>query len=79
VRHARIAAVLLALCACLSSLSTPLPAIAADIIYIYDELGRLVGVVDPAGDAVTYRYDAVGNLLSSSGGSCPMTRGIWCR
>ena len=31
---------------------------------IYDELGRLVGVVDPTGDTVTYRYDAVGNLLS---------------
>jgi YD repeat-containing protein len=36
------------------------------ITYIYDELGRLVGVVDPAGDAVTYTYDAVGNVQSIS-------------
>ena len=41
--------------------------------YYYDELGRLVGVVDEQGDAAVYNYDAVGNLLSiqrftSSGG-----------
>jgi YD repeat-containing protein len=40
------------------------PNAAADIVYVYDELDRLVGVIDPAGDAVTYTYDAVGNLLS---------------
>ena len=39
---------------------------ASAIKYIYDELGRLVGVVDPSGDAATYRYDAVGNTLSIS-------------
>jgi YD repeat-containing protein len=33
---------------------------------MYDELGRLTGVIDPASDAVTYAYDAVGNLLSIS-------------
>ena len=38
----------------------------ADITYVYDSLGRLVGVVDPAGDTVVYQYDAVGNLLSIS-------------
>lgn len=32
--------------------------------YYYDELGRLVGVVDGQGDAAVYNYDAVGNLLS---------------
>jgi YD repeat-containing protein len=32
--------------------------------YIYDDLGRLVGVIDQNGDAATYNYDAVGNLLS---------------
>jgi YD repeat-containing protein len=32
--------------------------------YVYDELGRLVGVIDGAGDAAMYHYDAVGNLLS---------------
>lgn len=36
------------------------------ITYIYDTLGRLVGVVDPAGDTVVYSYDAVGNILSIS-------------
>lgn len=39
---------------------------AAPITYIHDELGRLVGVVDPAGDTVTYTYDAAGNLLAIS-------------
>lgn len=34
------------------------------IQYVYDELGRLVGVIDQDGNAATYSYDAVGNLLS---------------
>jgi YD repeat-containing protein len=34
------------------------------ITYTYDELGRLVGTVDSLSDAVSYQYDAVGNLLS---------------
>ena len=38
------------------------PAAHADITYVYDALGRLVGVVDPAGDTGIYQYDAVGNL-----------------
>ena len=37
---------------------------AADINYIYDELGRLRAVVDPNSDTAVYNYDAVGNLLS---------------
>ncbi len=37
---------------------------ASDITYIYDELGRLVAVVDPSGDTAVYTYDAAGNLLS---------------
>ena len=32
--------------------------------YFYDELGRLVGVVDSSGNAAVYNYDEVGNLLS---------------
>jgi YD repeat-containing protein len=36
----------------------------AQISYIYDELGRLKAVVDPANDTAIYTYDAVGNLLS---------------
>ena len=42
---------------------------ADDITYTYDELGRLVGVVDQNGNAVTYTYDAVGNLLSITNGN----------
>lgn len=34
------------------------------IRYIYDELGRLVAVIDQTGAAAIYQYDAVGNLLS---------------
>ena len=34
------------------------------IHYVYDDLGRLVGVVDQNGDAATYTYDAVGNILA---------------
>ena len=34
------------------------------ITNIYDELGRLVAVIDPAGDTVSYSYDAAGNVLS---------------
>jgi YD repeat-containing protein len=39
---------------------------ASDINYVYDELGRLVAVIDPTGDTAVYTYDAVGNLLSIS-------------
>jgi len=34
------------------------------VSYIYDDLGRLVGVIDVLGNAATYSYDAVGNILS---------------
>ena len=37
-----------------------------DIIYVYDELGRLVGVINPVGETAVYNYDAVGNVLSIS-------------
>src|SRR5216683_1875830 len=37
---------------------------AADITYVYDNLGRLIGVVDPSGSTATYSYDAVGNVVS---------------
>lgn len=37
---------------------------AATVTYTYDELGRLVGVVDPAGQTATYRYDPAGNLTA---------------
>jgi YD repeat-containing protein len=35
----------------------------ADVIHVYDDLGRLRSVVDGAGNSATYRYDAVGNLM----------------
>lgn len=39
-----------------------LPSRAADISYVYDNLGRLLAVIDPATDTAVYAYDAVGNL-----------------
>ncbi len=35
---------------------------AGDISYVYDGLGRLIAVIDPATDTAVYSYDAVGNL-----------------
>jgi len=41
------------------------PAYAGDVRYLYDDLGRLIAVVDEtAGQTAIYQYDAVGNLLS---------------
>jgi YD repeat-containing protein len=42
---------------------------AAPISYIYDEAGRLVGVIDQNGNSATYNYDAVGNVLSIARGT----------
>ena len=36
---------------------------APSVYYVYDELNRLIAVVDQHGDAATYTYDAVGNIL----------------
>jgi YVTN family beta-propeller protein/YD repeat-containing protein len=36
---------------------------AADVVYLYDSLGRLVRVIDQNGEAATSVYDAVGNVL----------------
>lgn len=36
------------------------------INYVYDELGRLVGVSDATGNSAAYKYDAVGNILTIS-------------
>ncbi len=35
----------------------------ADVVYLYDALGRLVRVIDETGEAATYLYDPVGNIL----------------
>jgi YD repeat-containing protein len=40
--------------------------VTSQVTYVYDELGRLVAVIDPAGEAAVYKYDPVGNLLSIS-------------
>jgi RHS repeat-associated protein len=34
------------------------------ISYVYDDLGRLMAVTDPASDTAIYTYDAVGNITS---------------
>jgi YD repeat-containing protein len=41
----------------------PGPAAAAEIIYVYDDVGQLIGVIDAAGESAGYRYDEVGNLI----------------
>jgi YD repeat-containing protein len=43
------------------------------INYFYDSSGRLVGVVDTAGDAAGYSYDSVGNLLAITRGTSRQT------
>ncbi len=35
----------------------------ADIVFLYDKLGRLVRAIRPDGEAATWHYDAVGNML----------------
>ncbi len=45
------------------SLTGLLPSGAGDISYVYDQVGRLMAVIDPATDTAIYSYDAVGNLL----------------
>lgn len=54
---------LLLACTVFVLLSLPPPAAAQEIRYIYDELNRLIGVIDPQGNAAQYVYDAVGNIL----------------
>ncbi len=51
-----------ALVACLLVWPTTMQADQAQ--YFYDGLGRLVGVIDGAGNVAVYTYDDVGNLLS---------------
>lgn len=47
-------------------LSWPLSTSADQAQYFYDELGRLVGVIDGQGYIASYEYDDVGNLLAIS-------------
>jgi YD repeat-containing protein len=39
------------------------PSAFADVVYLYDDLGRLVRVIREDGAVATYQYDAVGNIL----------------
>jgi len=48
---------------CGGLLGTPSGLRADQAQYFYDELGRLIGVVDGQNQAAVYTYDAVGNLL----------------
>jgi len=47
---------------------------ASPIQYFYDDLGRLVTVVDQNGNVASYAYDAVGNLLSITRSTLPGRR-----
>jgi YD repeat-containing protein len=51
--------VLLLLLLCTAALAQQSPGIQ----YVYDDLGRLSKVIDPAGNVAEYVYDAVGNIL----------------
>jgi YD repeat-containing protein len=43
-------------------LPSPSQLSAGDISYVYDNLGRVLAVIDPASDTAIYSYDSVGNL-----------------
>ena len=47
---------------------------AQSVRYLYDDLGRLVRVIDGKGDVATYNYDATGNIVSieRGEGDCPV-------
>ena len=53
-------------CGLLLTLAVARPPLIAQspIQYVYDQIGRLIAVIDPSGDTATYTYDAVGNILS---------------
>jgi YD repeat-containing protein len=53
-----VALILGAVLACFSLVS------AQTIIYVYDELGRLVGIIDPSQGTAVYQYDSVGNITA---------------
>ena len=48
----------------------------APVQYFYDDLGRLIKVVDQNGNTATYTYDAVGNLLSITRSTLPTNNGL---
>ena len=61
----------------LLALTSPLLAQNSALVqYFYDDVGRLIRVVDGNGNVATYAYDAVGNLLSISRSSVPANNGL---
>jgi YD repeat-containing protein len=44
--------------------------------YFYDDLGRLVKVVDQNGNVASYQYNALGNLLSITSSALPGSNGL---
>jgi YD repeat-containing protein len=57
----------------LSAIPADTRAGAGPVTYAYDELGRLIAVVDGAGSAAQYSYDAVGNLTAITIPSAPVS------
>jgi YD repeat-containing protein len=46
------------------------------IQYFYDDLGRLIRVVDQNGNVASYSYDAVGNILAITRSTVPSNNGL---
>jgi YD repeat-containing protein len=63
VRRARLALSILAAAGLLAGAALTPTRAHADVFYVYDDLNRLVAVIDSQGNAATYTYDAVGNIL----------------
>ena len=57
-------------------LASALRAQSSPVQYFYDDLGRLVKVVDQNGNFAAYNYDAVGNLLSITRSALPANGGL---
>jgi YD repeat-containing protein len=56
--------------------ASTLRAQSSPVQYFYDDLGRLVKVVDQNGNMATYSYDAVGNLLAITRSALPGSGGL---
>jgi YD repeat-containing protein len=56
--------------------ASTLRAQSSPVQYFYDDLGRLVKVVDQNGNIATYSYDAVGNLLAITRSALPGSGGL---
>ena len=49
---------------CVALIPARLLAQPPSVYYVYDELNRLIAIVDPYGNAASYTYDAIGNILN---------------